>query len=237
MLDMIGGIGGTAVYVTLVGVLVGLSAESRTMKLAAIVAAGAWGAGIVAAGALGGFAPGITGPVPAPVLAFAASLVLVFGSWLLSPRFRHALLAVPLPALVGLNAARLGGAAFLVLASDGRLPAPFAPVAGWGDIGVAALAIPLAIAAAGEPARHLGWLAVWNVLGAVDLVVAVSLGILSAPGTPFQLFAAGAGTTTMASLPWVIIPALLVPLFLLVHVAIAARLNALQRTMALAVAG
>ena len=99
--------------------------------------------------ALGGFAPGATGPVPAPGLAFVGLLALPFGGWFLLPRFRSALLSVPLPALVGLNAARLGGVFFLILAADGRLSAPFAPVAGAGDMLVAALAIPLAVMAAG----------------------------------------------------------------------------------------
>ena len=87
---------------------------------------------IVAMAALGGFAPGAIGAVPAPVFAFAALLLLLLGSWFLLPRFRRALLALPLPALVGLNVARLGGVFFLILAADGRLSAPFAPVAGWG---------------------------------------------------------------------------------------------------------
>jgi hypothetical protein len=57
----------------------------------------------------------------------------------------------------------------------------------------------------------------WNVLGIVDLVVAVSLGTLGtilSTGAPGEI-----STAPMATLPEVIIPAFLVPLFLMLHTA------------------
>lgn len=102
--------------------------------------------------------------------------------------------SLPLPALVGLNAERLGGIFFLLLYADGRVSAPFAPAAGLGDMTAGALAIPLAaMLALGLDTRQV-WLSIWNVLGALDLVVAVSLGVLSAAGTPFRIFTEGPGT-------------------------------------------
>ena len=237
MIDMIGAITATAVYAVLVGVLVGFSPVGGPAKRAAFAAAAAWGGLIVAVAALGGFAPGATGPVPAALFAFAGLLALLFGGWFLFPRFRSALLSVPLPALVGLNAGRLGGVFFLILAADGRLSAPFAPVAGAGDILVGALAIPLATMAAAAASAPPGWLGVWNALGALDLIVAVSLGVLSAPGTPFRVFTEGPGTAAMTTLPWIIVPAILVPLYLLIHLTIAAKLRSLQpATQAVAMA-
>lgn len=230
MIDMVGAIAGTGVYAALVGVLVGFSPVSGPTKLAAFAAAAGWGGIIVTLATLGGFAPGATGPVPGPVVAFGGLLALLFGGWFLLPRFRSALLSVPLPALVGLNTARLGGVFFLILAADGRLSAPFAPVAGWGDMLVAALAIPLAAMAAGGTDERPAWLGVWNALGALDLVVAVSLGGLSAPGTPFRVFTEGPGTLAMTALPWVMVPAMLVPPYLLIHLTIAAQLRACQPT-------
>ena len=54
--------------------------------------------------------------------------------------------------------------------------APFAPVAGLGDMLIAALAVPLAVTAAARGTRdRRAWLRAWNGLGALDLVVAVSL--------------------------------------------------------------
>jgi hypothetical protein len=225
MLDTIGAIGGTAAYALLVGVLVGLSRLSGTAKFAAFATAAVWGAIIVVAAALGGFAQGAAGPVPVPPLAFLCFLVLLFGSWFMSPKFRTAVLAVPLPALVGVNAARLGGVFFLILADDRRLSKPFGPAAGWGDIVVGALAIPLMVIVAGGAVKQRTWLTLWNWLGALDLINAVTLGLLSAPGTPFRVFAQGPGTSAMGTLPWVMVPAMLVPLYFFIHFTIAVKLR------------
>jgi hypothetical protein len=238
MIDIVGAIASAAVYAALVGALVGFFPAGGPSRPVVLTAAAAWGGIVVAVAALGGFAPGFTGPVPGPVLAFIGFLALLFASWRRFPRFRAALVSVPLPVLVGVNAARLGGVFFLILAADGRLSAPFARVAGSGDMLVGALAIPLAALAARGGDAHRPWLGAWNALGALDLVVAVTLGLLSAPGTPFRVFSEGPGTLAMTTLPWVMVPAILVPLYLLIHVTIAVKLGAGQSaTQAVATAG
>ena len=80
------------------------------------------------------------------------------------------------------------------------------------------------------------WLGIWNAMGALDLVVAVSLGLLSAPSTPIRVFTEGPGTQAMTTLPWTFIPAMLVPIFLLVHFAIATKLRTAVQASRLAVA-
>jgi hypothetical protein len=228
MLDIIASIFVTVAYTTVVGALVSLSPVGAGTRLAAFAAAAAWLAVIVAVAVLGGLAPGALGPVPANLLPFAGLLALLFGSWFLVPQFRSALLAVPLPVLVGVNAARLGGVFFLLLYADGRLSVPFASSAGVGDMIAGALAIPLAaMLALGLHLRRV-WLGLWNAFGALDLVVAVVLGLLSAPGAPFRVFTEGPGTLAMTTIPWVFIPAMLVPIFLLVHFTIATRLRTAQ---------
>jgi hypothetical protein len=116
-----------------------------------------------------------------------------------------------------------------MLAADGRLSAPFAPSAGWGDIITGSLAIPLAVMAWRASERVATPLALWNAFGALDLIVAIALGLLSAPGTPFPVFTEGAGAFAMAELPWVMVPAMCVPLYLLIHLAIAAKLRSPRR--------
>jgi hypothetical protein len=57
----------------------------------------------------------------------------------------------------------------------------------------------------------------WNVLGILDLIVAVSIGTLSATlatGAPGEI-----STAPMSTLPLLMIPAFLVPLFLMLHTA------------------
>ena len=57
---------------------------------------------------------------------------------------------------------------------------------------------------------------VWNVLGIVDLVLAVSLGVLASP-TPVGILAGDVTTRLMAMFPLSLIPTFLVPLFLIFH--------------------
>lgn len=225
MLDILGAVFGTAVLAVQAGILAGLAPASPRGKLTAVIATAAWGALIVAIAAAGGFGPGATGPLPAPVIPFVLSLAILFGAWGRLPRFRSALLGVPLPALIGLNVARLGGVFFLILETRGRLSASFATPAGVGDIAVATLAIPLALAAARGVARP-GWVRAWNAVGTLDLIVAISAGLLSAPGTPFRVFTDGPGTLAMTELPWILVPAVIVPLYLLIHLTIAVKVRA-----------
>jgi hypothetical protein len=68
-------------------------------------------------------------------------------------------------------------------------------------------------------------LAVWNAFAALDLVVALTLAFLSAPGTPYRVFTEGPGTVAMTTLPWIIVATFLVALYLLTHFTIAARMR------------
>jgi hypothetical protein len=111
---------------------------------------------------------------------------------------------------------------------NGRLSAPFAPSAGWGDILIGFLAIPLAIIAARKTINNTV-IRLWNVLGALDLVIAITLEFLSSP-TPFRVFNAEPGTLAMTQLPWAMIPTMLVPIFLLIHTVIAVKIRLNRRT-------
>jgi hypothetical protein len=110
--------------------------------------------------------------------------------------------------------------------AEGRLPPTFATYAGWGDIGVAVLAVPLAWAV---HARVAGWRALtlaWNTLGLLDLLVAVTLGVGSATASPLRFIHESPESSTMATLPWVLVPGFLVPVYVLTHLAIFAQLAA-----------
>ncbi|HEU0310757.1 MAG TPA: hypothetical protein VFR36_06020 [Sphingomicrobium sp.] len=138
---------------------------------------------------------------------------------------RERLIAMPISVLIGLNSTRILGVSFLALYAAERLPAPFAPVAGWGDIAVGVAAMPLALAAARRPFENRGLIRAWNIFGLADLVVAVSLGV----GTSLLYFApASLGTGTMTQLPWLLIPGFAVPLLMASHVAIFYKLNDLS---------
>ncbi len=132
---------------------------------------------------------------------------------------REAFHRVPLWLLVGVHAIRLLGISFIILYATGRLPAPFAPVAGWGDIFVGATAVPVAWLAYQRSTNARAILWIWNVIGAADLAAAVGLGAISSPG-PARLIFAEPGSAIMTTLPWLLIPGFLVPLLFTVHIAI-----------------
>ena len=77
-------------------------------------------------------------------------------------------------------------------------------------------------------------LTAWIAFGTLDLIVAITLGALSAPGTPFRVFTEAPGTVAMGTLPWVGIPALLVPLYLMTLLTIAVRLRTVEAMQATA---
>ena len=90
----------------------------------------------------------------------------------------------------------------------GNLHPAFGIPAGVGDILVGVSAMPFAYFLR----RGFGWskyaLVVWNVLGIADLVMAVSLGLITSPGF---------GISTMSTFPWILVPTLGVPLALILH--------------------
>ncbi|MEH2560672.1 hypothetical protein [Bradyrhizobium sp. AZCC 2289] len=114
---------------------------------------------------------------------------------------------------------------------DGRLSAPFAPVAAIGEIITGAIAL-LFLALFGRgikiPKR---WLGVWNAFGLLDLLTALTLAVLSVPGTAFRVFTEGPGTLVMGTLPWIFVPAMLVPVDLLVHVVIMVKLKSAKHAI------
>ncbi len=112
---------------------------------------------------------------------------------------------------------RVLGITFVLLYAAKRLPAPFAPVAGWGDVTAGLLAIPLALQLAGNadgvPKRLI---VAWNMFGMADLVAAITLGATSSPG-PLQIFHGEPSSAIMANLPWILIPCFLVPSLAFLH--------------------
>ena len=90
-------------------------------------------------------------------------------------------------------------------------------------------AIPLAAATARNLRGNRKAALAWNILGTLDLVIAVSLGIASAPGSPIQIFGEAIGSKAMWSLPWSNIPTLLVPFYLITHGVIYAKLARASR--------
>ena len=198
-------------------------ARTSLGRLAVAGVLGAWFALVLAIGAAGALDPVRGVGVPGLGLTVALPVAALAAAFFAFRTIREAMLAIPLPALVAVNAIRILGVIFVMLHAAGKLPAPFAPSAGWGDIfvGVTALPVAWAMLRFGARARPLALL--WNTIGIADLVNAVALGALSAPG-PLQVFAGPPSSAPMATLPWLLIPGFLVPALMFIHIVIFYRL-------------
>ncbi len=157
-------------------------------------------------------------------LAVALPIVLMWLGVMRVPSLRKGLDDAPLPALVGVHVVRILGVSFLILQANHRLPTPFAPVAGWGDIVAGVAAVPVAWLVYKQVKGWRAVLAAWNLFGLADLVTAVSLGVLSSPG-PLRRIFTEPGAGLMSTLPWLLIPGFIVPLLGMTHLAIFYRLS------------
>ena len=137
---------------------------------------------------------------------------------------RSAMMAIPAQLIVALNTWRVVGV-FMVLAGvAGTMSGPFPYSAGIGDIITGIFAIPVARLAARNlrDIRVLGW----NIFGTLDLIAAVFFGITTTNGGPLQLIHAGVGSSQMTTLPWALIPLVLVPTYLIGHALVFAHIRA-----------
>lgn len=228
MLDLLGAIVGMmAIGIDLVAITSVLPGPlAQRLSLAAI--AGAWVGLATGLGAAGRLAFSPEQPVPFVGVLFAVPLLTIAALVFKYPRMRATLMAIPMPLLIGVNALRVLGVLFLLLAATGRLSGPFPYSAGWGDIITGAFAIPLALSVARSQKPPLGAIRLWSIFGALDLFAAVGLGITSAAGSPLQLIHAGVGSEAMQYLPFCLVPTVLVPFYLITHAIIVAQLSALR---------
>jgi hypothetical protein len=198
------------------------SAESgpnryRRLQLALAIALGIWFLLVVSLGMAGAFL-GPPGQPPLPIgMAVSLPLLLFWALMRLSPSFREFVLSLDLRLIVGMQAWRWAGFGFLTLYAHKLLPAVFAFPAGLGDMAIGVTAPWLVLALSRQPDFVVSKAFIrWNLLGMLDLVVAVGIGTMSAmltTGAPGEI-----STAPMATLPLLLVPAFLVPLFLMLHI-------------------
>ena len=213
MLDFIGTVVTATLMVFAVNAVIVFMDISRFAKLALALAIGLWIGLSAAAGAAGMMA--ISKPFPV-VGIFVALPLLAAGIATNWPAARRAMLSVPMPLMIGLNIGRIFAVLFFLLAAEGRLSGPFPVFAGWGDIITGVVAVPLLWLVNHDGTRRANAIAAWNLFGAADLALAITLGVTSAEGSPLQIFT-GPGSAAMQQLPWSFVPTVLVPFWLILH--------------------
>ena len=176
--------------------------------------------------ALGGSLLGLfdSGPRPPLLLGLAAAVpVAAFVvCYLTSAEFRDFVLSLDLRGLALAQTFRVVGIVFVILYSLGALPGAFALPAGWGDFAIGITA-PVVAWYWKRPFPYRTFI-VWNVLGSLDLVDALGLGVL-ASASPVGILGGDVTTRLMGEFPLSLIPTFFVPLLLILHLICFARVG------------
>jgi hypothetical protein len=168
--------------------------------------------------ALGGSLLGLFDSQPRPPIPLGLAVavpVAAFGiGYLTSAGFRQFVSSLDLRLLTAAQTFRVVGIVFVILYYLGALPGAFALPAGWGDFAIGVTA-PL-VAWYWKPPFPYKTFVSWNLLGCLDLVDAVTLGVL-ASATPVGVLAGDVSTRLMGQFPLSLIPTFFVPLLLIFH--------------------
>ena len=186
MIDVDGAIVLTALALTATGTLILAGPVSTVAARRLVVGAGIWLAAVTALTAAGLFSAASRVRTPAIGAAVLVPVLVVTLSSVRGSTIRRLALGLSLAALVAVNVGRLLGVFFVLFMAEGRMGPTFATYAGWGDVAVALLAIPVALTV---HRRARGWRALtlaWNAVGLLDLVVAVTLGVGAAAASPLR---------------------------------------------------
>jgi hypothetical protein len=193
-----------------------LNDNHSSMRSVVSVALALWFGLVFLLGTQGAFV-GSAGSPPLPIFfGFAIPLAVFFAAYFRWGAFRSFVLGADLRLVAAIQAWRWAGLGFLSLYARGVLPGLFAFPAGLGDmaIGVTAPWIVLGLVRDSSFAASRRYV-IWNLMGIVDLVVAVSLGAICSGFLPG--ITGNVTTSAMAQLPLVLIPAYMVPLFIMLH--------------------
>jgi hypothetical protein len=222
-LDLLTTIGETVSAAMVAAVVCFSLSKTPRGRARAALALALWFLIVITLGATGALGPHSAAGVPGLGAAVLVPLAALACAFLVIPSTREGMSAIPVWVLIAVNSVRILGVSFLLLYSAHRLSAPFALVAGWGDLFVGLTAGPVAWLLVRHGTKAERWVLAWNLVGFFDLFAAIALGATSSPG-PIRLFMEPPGSSIMTTLPWIIIPCFIVPSLQAFHMAIFHRL-------------
>lgn len=193
------------------------TSDFRNTNVAVSIVLAVWLAAILLLGNAGTFAV-TAGHPPLPIaIGLAVPIFFVYFLYRQNQIFRNWVLNIPPVLIASLMAWRFVGFEFIGLYVHDILPGFFALPAGIGDMFMGITAPWVALKLVRQPDFSSSrYFVVWNLIGIMDLVLALALGITGA------LIATGAvgeiSTAPVSHLPLVIIPVYLVPLLLMLHI-------------------
>jgi len=193
-----------------------LKANQLNVRSVVSVALALWLGLVFALGLRGAFIGSPGSPPLAIFLGLAIPLAVFFVAYFAWSAFRTFILSADLRLVAAMQGWRWAGLGFLSLYAHGVLPGLFALPAGLGDMAIGLTAPWIVLGLIHRPSFATSRrFVLWNSLGIIDLVVAVSMGTLCSGFIPG--LAGNVTTSAMGRLPLVLIPAYLVPLFIMLH--------------------
>jgi hypothetical protein len=154
-----------------------------------------------------------------PTIEFGIVIPILVGCLIVwrSPAVSRAIDAMPRAWVIAAQFYRVEGVIFLILYASGLLPGVFALPAGAGDMAIGLSGLAIGIRAARRRQLRSRSVLRWNLLGILDLIVALTTGFLTSP-SPIQKFALDHPNQLISMFPLVLIPTFLVPLAILLHI-------------------
>jgi hypothetical protein len=207
-----------------IGILTGheaaeLKTENSSVRSVVLLALAMWLSLVSFLASQGAFVGSVNSP-PLPILfGVAIPLALFLTAYFGWKSFRTFILGIDLRFVAAIEAWRWGGLGFLSLYGNGVLPGLFAFPAGLGDAAIGFSAPWIVLGLVRNPlfvaSRRF---TIWNILGIVDFIVALSMGALCSGAFPgINGLIGNVTTNAMARLPLVLIPAFMVPFFTMLH--------------------
>jgi len=199
------------------------NAQSSVVRRASVLTLLVWLVAAIVAGATGL----VTEPNRPPLILLvfiAVPIAIGVVAYGLSASLRAWTDGFSLTWLVGLHVWRFVGFGFILAWTLGRLPAGFAFPEGLGDVAAAAGALAL-LPGLRRGTASRAWLLAWNTFGLIDLVSALTVGVLYSNSPVGVLGRGGITTELMVTFPVSLIPTFFVPLCILLHLLTFARLT------------
>jgi hypothetical protein len=207
--------------------------SARALAVASAIFVGLWLLIALSLSARGYFSDGP--PELVPRIAYSILPLLIgYLAFLTIPSARAVVDEIPLHWMIGLQLYRAVGFVFLVEWMLGVLPGEFALPAGIGDVAIGLTAPLVASLVKRRSPNARGAAILWNLLGIADLVVALTMGVLTSPG-PLHRLALDTPNFAVTQLPLVVIPTIAVPFSILLHFLSLHRLAGTVRPVALGI--
>jgi hypothetical protein len=179
---------------------------------------------VLAASLAGAFATPASQQPVATLVAVVLPVAAFIALYRTLPAFRSLVLGIDLRPIILLHAFRTVGLGFILVAVFGDLPWIFAIPAGLGDAAAAVGAVVVVLALYSRAGTSRRLIRAWNNFGLADFIAAVVIGTLARTGGPLQL----AGTPpsdAMGMFPLALIPAFVVPFYVVTHLIVALQLR------------